>query len=292
VARKKSGLGKGLDALFEDNDTRESSAGTELMKISEIEPNRNQPRKEFDQAALEQLADSIREHGIIQPLVVRPTVEGTYQIVAGERRYRAARMAGLTELPVIIRELSDTETMELALIENLQREDLNPVEEALGYRELMEHYDFTQEAVSKSVGKSRPAVANALRLLNLPQAVLNWLKSGELTSGHARALLSMEDDQQILEAAQKIIKNGLTVRDAERMAKEQGQPKEKRNKKPRDSFFDEMELALSDELGRKVTVQGSNPKKKGSIVIEFYNLEDLKEIGNQLAEWYSGKKEE
>ena len=291
MARKKSGLGKGLEALFEDNDTREGSGGAEIMKISEIEPNRNQPRKEFDQGSLEQLADSIREHGIIQPLVVRPSSSGTYQIVAGERRYRAARMAGLTEVPVLIRELSDRETMELELIENLQREDLNPVEEALGYRELMETYDFTQETVSKSVGKSRPAVANALRLLNLPQPVLEMLKKGELTSGHARALLALEDENAILQAAEKIVKNGLTVRDAERMAKGSPEPKSKKPKF-RDSFYDEMELALSDELGRKVTVQGGNSKKKGTIVIEFYGLDDLKEVGNHLAELYSLKEKE
>lgn len=177
MARKK-GLGKGLEALFEDNNTAVSASGVELIKISEIEPNKNQPRRDFDQTALEQLADSIREHGIIQPLVLRPLTAGGYQIVAGERRYRASRMAGLNEVPAVIKELTDTETMEIALIENLQREDLNPVEEALGYQELMEKYDFTQDAVSKSVGKSRPAIANSLRLLNLPEEVLDMVRDG------------------------------------------------------------------------------------------------------------------
>ena len=188
---KKGGLGKGLDAIFIENDTENKSSV--MLKISEIEPSKNQPRTEFDEEALTDLADSIAQHGVLQPLLVRPIAgEDGYQIVAGERRWRASRMAGLTEVPAIIRELSDSEVMEIALIENLQRENLSPIEEALGYKSLIESYSFTQEEVAKTVGKSRAAVANAIRLLSLPQSILNLLSEGSLTAGHARALLSLK----------------------------------------------------------------------------------------------------
>lgn len=285
---RKGGLGKGLEALFEDNST--GMSGSETVKISEIEPNRNQPRKEFDQAALEQLADSIREHGVIQPLILRPLSSGGYQIVAGERRYRASRMAGLTEVPAVIRELSDTETMELALIENLQREDLNPIEEALGYKELMEQYQFTQEAVSKSVGKSRPAVANALRLLNLPETVIDYVREGKLSSGHARAILAFETEEEMEEIAQKAIKNNLTVREVEKLSKKKESRSSVRSSQEKDSFYDEMELALTSELGRKVKI--GLDKNKGTITIEFYGKEDLKELGNKIAEMFGNSSEE
>lgn len=203
MAVRKGGLGKGLDALFIDNTT---DNGPVTLRISEIEPNRSQPRKEFDEAALADLADSIREHGVIQPLLVRPLPSGGYQLVAGERRWRASRMAGLSEVPVVIRELSDHETMELALIENLQRQDLNPMEEALGYRSLMDEYQMTQEEVAKVIGKSRPAIANSLRLLALPQPVAEWIQEGKLSAGHGRALLALEDEAAILEAAQTLLK--------------------------------------------------------------------------------------
>ena len=196
---KKGGLGKGLDALFVENDTGDTSSVT--LRISEIEPNREQPRKNFDEEALTELADSIRQHGVIQPLLVRPMENGTYQLVAGERRWRASRMAGLTEVPVVIKDLSEIEAMELALIENLQRQDLNPIEEAVGFQQLMERYSMTQEQVASRVGKSRPAVANALRLLNLPEQVVAMVQSGEVSPGHARALLKLEDEEQILEIA-------------------------------------------------------------------------------------------
>ena len=188
---KKGGLGKGLDALFVENDTGDTSSVT--LRISEIEPNREQPRKYFDEEALTELADSIRQHGVIQPLLVRPMENGTYQLVAGERRWRASRMAGLTEVPVVIKDLSEIEAMELALIENLQRQDLNPIEEAVGFQQLMERYSMTQEQVASRVGKSRPAVANALRLLNLPEQVVAMVQSGEVSPGHARALLKLEE---------------------------------------------------------------------------------------------------
>ena len=186
MAKKLGGLGKGLNAIFIENDNEENN-GPVTIKISEIEPNRSQPRKEFDEEALNELADSIAKHGLLQPLLVRPLTLGGYEIVAGERRYRASRMAGLTEVPVVIRELSEAETMELALIENLQREDLTPLEEAMGYSVLMDEHGFTQEEVARSVGKSRPAVANALRLLKLPESVTEALKEEKISAGHARA---------------------------------------------------------------------------------------------------------
>ncbi len=188
---KKRGLGKGLDAIFAEN-APDSAEGAVQVKISEIEPNREQPRKEFDSEALSELADSISQHGVLQPLLLRPMLTGGYRIVAGERRWRAARMAGLTEVPAVVREMSDAEEMLFALIENLQREDLTPLEEARGYRTLIESQDFTQEEVSQAVGKSRPAVTNALRLLNLPEDIQQMLERGEITAGHARTLLSFK----------------------------------------------------------------------------------------------------
>lgn len=282
MARKK-GLGKGLEALFEDNNTAVSASGVELIKISEIEPNKNQPRRDFDQTALEQLADSIREHGIIQPLVLRPLTAGGDQIVAGERRYRASRMAGLNEVPAVIKELTDTETMEIALIENLQREDLNPVEEALGYQELMEKYDFTQDAVSKSVGKSRPAIANSLRLLNLPEEVLDMVRDGSLSSGHARAILSLEEPGQMVSLAKRVADEGLNVRAVEKLVKKSSE--KQKEEKPadfvaKDKYFSEMQLALTTALGRKIAIEKG--RKKSKLVIEFYDETDLKEIAQKL----------
>ena len=218
MALKRGGLGKGLDALFMENDA-EDSAGTVTLKISEIEPNRSQPRHDFNEESLRELADSIAAHGVLQPLLVRPLPEGGYQLVAGERRWRASRMAGLFEVPVIIRELSDSETMQISMIENLQRENLNPVEEALGYKTLIDEYGFTQDELSKTVGKSRPVITNALRLLKLSQEILDMLRNGEITTGHARALLSIDNADEQLRIAQLIVKNDLTVRDIERIAK-------------------------------------------------------------------------
>lgn len=280
---KKSGLGKGLDALFVDNSSGQSS-GTVTLRISEIEPNKNQPRKDFDDTALAQLADSIALHGVIQPLLVRPMTNGSYQLVAGERRWRASKMAGLSEVPVVIQEMTDSEMMELALIENLQREDLNPIEEALGYRELMEQHSLTQDQVAQKVGKSRPAVANALRLLNLPDKVVKLVRGGELSSGHARALLALEDEKEMEALAQQAAKGLLTVRDIEKQAKKDTQkPGKKGNASPalRDSFYDEMELALKQELGKKIkiTTKGS----KGTLEIEFYSKEELTDLAQRLA---------
>ena len=280
---KLGGLGKGLDALFVDNETKDS--GNMQLRLSSIEPNKDQPRKQFDEDALMELADSIRQHGVIQPLLVRPLDNGMYQLVAGERRWRASRMAGLMEVPVVIRDLSDHEAMEIALIENLQRKDLNVIEEALGYQQLMEKYDMTQEKVAERVGKSRPAVANALRLLNLPEQVIDMVKAGEVTAGHARALLKLEEEVEIIDIAKKIQKGRYSVRDVEKItAKKKEEPKAEAEKTEpvwQNSFFKEMELALATELGRKVKVTVSE-KGNGSIELDFLSKEDLADIAARL----------
>ncbi len=280
---KLGGLGKGLDALFVDNDTKDS--GNMMLRLSSIEPNKEQPRKQFDEDALMELADSIRQHGVIQPLLVRPLDNGMYQLVAGERRWRASRMAGLMEVPVVIRDLSDHEAMEIALIENLQRKDLNVIEEALGYQQLMEKYNMTQEKVAERVGKSRPAVANALRLLNLPEQVIDMVKAGEVTAGHARALLKLDDEVEIIDIAKKIQKGRYSVRDVEKItAKKKEEPKtvkEKADPVWQNSFYKEMELALATELGRKVKVTVSE-KGNGSIELAFLSKEDLADIAARL----------
>ena len=273
MATKNRGLGKGLDAIFAENTVETGGAVT--IRLSEIEPNRNQPRKEFDEAALSELADSIAEHGLLQPILVRPLPDGGYQIVAGERRWRASRMAGLSEIPAVIRELSERDAAQLALVENLQREDLNPLEEAEGYGVLIETYGLTQEEAAKSVGKSRPAVTNALRLLSLPEGVKALLREGKLSAGHARALLALEDPQRIEKAALLIAEKGLSVRAAERLAQE-AKAEKKPEKRRKNVLFREAELALQEQLGRKVSVIGS--RKKGTLQIEFYGEDDLKEL--------------
>ena len=277
--KKKNGLGMGLDALFLDNSTEENSAGFVSVNINDIEPNREQPRKTFDEEALSELAASIGEHGIIQPLVVRPIADGGYQLIAGERRWRAARIAGLNEVPVVIREITDSELLELALVENLQREDLNPIEEAQGLSLLMETYEMTQEQAAKRVGKSRPAVANAIRLLLLPPSVVDMVRDGKISAGHARALLALSDNEKIKELADRIIKKGMSVRDTERLVKfmiKEAKGKKKPTKK-RDIYYDEVELAVSDTLGRKAKVN-VNATGKGTIQIEFFGKEDLEKL--------------
>ena len=276
---KKRGLGKGLDAIFAEN-TDETTEGAVSVKISEIEPNRDQPRKEFDSEALSELADSISQHGVLQPLLLRPLLTGGYRIVAGERRWRAARMAGLTEVPAIIREMSDAEEMLFALIENLQREDLTPLEEARGYRTLIEAQDFTQEEVSKAVGKSRPAITNALRLLNLPEDIQGMLERGEITAGHARTLLSFKSQEDMRLGAQKA-KDGASVRELEALAKRLNEKKESLPKTPRkNQYFEEAQLAVGEYLNRRVKVAGS--KQKGTLQIEFYGEEDLQNLLHDL----------
>lgn len=278
MAAKKSGLGRGLDALFADNSVEEASSNSVKLKLMDIEPNREQPRKVFEDGALAELADSIAQHGVIQPLLVRPLKDGGYQLVAGERRWRAARMAGLTEVPVVIKELTDSETVELAMVENLQREDLNPLEEALGYKYMMEKLSITQEEAAQKVGKSRPAVANALRLLNLPESVLNFVENRQVSPGHARALLAFDSEDKMLEICRLIVKNGLSVREIEKLAKAQKtEPKVKAPKK-RDSFYSEVELALGKSTGRKIKV---NEAKK-TIEIEFFDKDDLSAIAREF----------
>lgn len=281
MAKKQSGLGKGLGALMLENNT-DSMVSTDTLAVNDIIPNKEQPRKTFDEAALQELADSIKQHGVLQPLLVRPLTTGGYQLVAGERRWRASRLAELKEVPVIIKELSDTEAMEIAIIENLQREDLNPIEEAEGLQALIDKCGFTQEEVATSVGKSRPAITNALRLLRLPQEVRQMTKDGDISAGHARALLAFDNEPMMLECAKQIVDKKLTVRDVEKMAKRPETSKIKASSgRARDSFYDEVELALSDALGTKVKVY--NGRNKGTLEIEFYTLDDLKNIANAIA---------
>lgn len=281
MAQKKGGLGKGLELLFAEN-ALEDAGKAVTLPIGEIEPNREQPRKAFDDAALAELSASIAQHGVLQPLLVRPMSGGGYQIVAGERRYRASRMAGLTELPAVIRELSDKEAAQLTLIENLQREDLNPMEEALGFQKLMESYGLTQEETAHIVNKSRPAVANALRLLNLPEEVTAMVANGTLSAGHARAVLSFAPELQV-ETAKNAVKSGASVRELERQAR--AAQREKKTPRAtafrRDSFYDEVELALSEALSRKVRVTVG--EKSGTLSLEFYDREDLQELANRLS---------
>ncbi|MBR2338425.1 MAG: ParB/RepB/Spo0J family partition protein [Clostridia bacterium] len=280
MAGKIGGLGRGLEALFAENAVEEQGKAVTLS-IHEIEPNKAQPRKQFDDAALGELAASIAQHGVLQPLLVRPLSNGAYQLVAGERRWRASRMAGLSEVPVVVREMTDREAAEIALIENLQRQDLNPIEEADGYRILMERYDLTQEEIAKAVNKSRPAVANALRLLQLPNELAALVKDGSLSAGHARALLSFETAEERDAAAKAAIQNDLSVRALEKMAKAARTSPKKETHSRRDSLFDEVELALAEQLGRKVRVV--NKGDNGVLQIEFYSKEDLQALANQVA---------
>ena len=275
--KKKAGLGKGLDALFIDNSTEEN--GDKLVNINDIEPKRDQPRKYFDEEALKELADSIAMHGVIQTLLVRPLSDGGYQLIAGERRWRASRMAGLTQIPVVVKEMTDEEAMELALIENLQREDLNPIEEAEGFKLLMDTYSFTQEQAAEKVGKSRPAVANALRLLSLPQEVLDMVKQGIISSGHARTLIPLTDEKLIIKLAEEISQKELSVRETEKIVKTLMKPKSEivKKKSKRDPYYDECEIAIREELGRKAKINVSRGNK-GSIEIEFFSKEDLQSI--------------
>lgn len=284
MAAKKGGLGRGLDALFADNSIEEiASTSAVKLKIMDIEPNRDQPRKIFDEDALAELADSIAKHGVIQPLLVRPMPDGSYQLVAGERRWRASRMAGLTEVPVVIKELSDEEAMALALIENLQREDLNAIEEAQGIKALMDTLSLTQDEAAERVGKSRPAVANALRLLKLPDSVIALVSDGKLSPGHARALLGFKDEQDIIETADLIIEKGLTVRDVEKLVKKRNkEPKAEKPAARRASYYDEVELALTDFLGRKVKVGTKPGKESGVLEIDFFDKEDLTRLADAL----------
>ncbi|HIT35467.1 MAG TPA: ParB/RepB/Spo0J family partition protein [Candidatus Faecousia intestinavium] len=276
------GLGKGLGALLGDfSEEAVESSAYQILPIYKVEPNPDQPRRDFDEEELQALADSISVHGVIQPLTVRQMPTGYYQIIAGERRWRAARLANLSEIPVVIVEADDKKAMELALIENLQRQDLNPVEEALGYQALIEEYGLTQEEAAGRVGKSRPAVANALRLLGLSPAVLEKLKNGELSAGHARAILTLKTEKKQQEAAKKIISLALSVRQAETLCKNMN--KESAPKKEPVFAVDyvaECEKSLSKQLGRGVKIV--NGKRKGRFELEFYGEEDLQRLLDAL----------
>ena len=276
----KGGLGSGFDFLYDENAADVQVKKT--LRLSDMEPNRQQPRKAFAEEAIAALADSIRQYGMLQPILVRP-YQGTYQIVAGERRWRAARMLGLDEVPVIIKEISDGEAMEIALIENLQRENLTPMEEANGYRQLMEQYGMTQEAVAKTVGRSRSSVANALRLLQLPEEIQMLLESGAISAGHGKALLAIANPEKQLEAAKRAANGTLTVRAIEKMAvsPDVEPPADPADQKI-DSYFKEMELSLQERMGRRVSVQYG--KKKGALVLEFYDKDDLAALARRLTE--------
>ncbi len=276
------GLGKGLGALLGDfSEEISQDSPYKMLPIYKVEPNSGQPRQDFDPEALQELADSISVHGVIQPLTVRQMDSGYYQIIAGERRWRAARMAGLSEIPAVILEADDKKAAELALIENLQRQDLNPVEEAMGYQSLIGEYGMTQEEASRQVGKSRPAVANALRLLSLPPALLEKVRAGELTPGHARAVLSLKSEKKQMEAAQKIIALGLSVRQAETLCKNLAQEKKEAPEPPLQvDYVAECEKSLSRHLGRGVKIV--NGKRKGRFELEFYGQDDLQNLLDAL----------
>ncbi len=281
MAAKKGGLGRGLEALFNENATDSGSAVT--VNVMDIEPNRDQPRRDFDETALSELADSIAKHGLLQPIIVRPLSGGTYQIIAGERRWRACRMAGVHDVPVIIKQMDDREYMEVALIENMQREDLNALEEAMGFRTLIDTFGLTQEEVAESVGKSRSAVTNALRLLNLNESEREALRTGIISAGHARALLSCEDEElrerMLLAAA-----DGASVRELERMAAAQKKSRTPKKTVVKNTYYNEVELALRNELHRKVNITPSSTNKdRGTITIEFFSKDELAEFAKKLA---------
>ena len=275
MATKNRGLGRGIESIFDENSTDSDKIVT--LNINEIEPNRNQPRKDFDEEALNSLAESIGQHGLIQPIIVRPTIGGGYTIIAGERRWRACRMAGLTEIPVVIKDTDEQNLMEMALVENLQREDLNPVEEALGYKSLIDGFGLTQEEVATKMAKSRSAVANALRLLNLKEEELEALRSGKITSGHARALLSAENEEIRAKMFESAL-NGENVRVLEKMAKEK---KKATKKATKPTFYNEVELSIKNELHRKAIVKPTG-KGKGTLTIEFFSEQELSDFAEKL----------
>ena len=276
--KKKSGLGRGFDSLFLDNAADSApDGGAVTLKLGEIEPDRGQPRKTFDPAAMAALENSIREYGVLQPLLVRPMSDGSYRIVAGERRWRAARAAGLTEVPVVIRSLTDEEACAIALIENLQREDLDPLEEAEGIQRLIQEFGFTQAQAAERLSKSRPAITNSLRLLELPPKAREALSAGKISAGHARALLGLSDAALIEEALKKVIEGGLSVRQTEALVKAmQKTPKPKTERLNKDNYFNEVQCSLSTVLARKVKVTGG--EKGGKLTIEFFSKDDLRKL--------------
>ena len=277
MKKKQTGLGRGLSALIDDAALAEASGEIRSLPLHKIEPNPLQPRRVFDPEALQTLADSIAAHGLIQPLSVREMPNGYYQIIAGERRWRAARMANLDEVPVLVLDADDRTVMELALVENLQREDLNPMEEAAGFQTLMDEYGLTQETIAERVGRSRSAVANSLRLLSLSDELADLVRSGTLSAGHARALLSLKDEKLRRQAAQRIMALQLSVRQAETLCRNLGKPKQKPVEQPLTvDYIAECEKSLSRHLGRKVKIV--NGKRKGRFELEFYGPEDLNRL--------------
>ncbi len=283
------GLGKGLNSLFEENETDFEESQKELIQIpiTQVEPNKAQPRKTFEKDALDELASSIAQNGMLQPIIARPLQNGQYQIVSGERRWRAARLAGLREVPVIVKELDDKTTLEIGLIENLQREDLNIVEEAKGYRVLIEEFSLTQEEVAKRVGKSRPVIANAMRILALPEKVLDLVLEGQLSSGHARALLPLQElyePQAFIKLVEQIVQKGLTVRDVENMAKKKPGKKQKTEDKNA-IYYASLCEDLSKSWGRKFRIKSEKSakgKEKGTILIEYYSKDDFENLIEKL----------
>ena len=281
---KFSGLGKGIDAIFLENTiTDDANPGIIKIKLSNIEAKANQPRKNFDEASLAALADSIATHGLIQPIIVREIIDGRYQIVAGERRFRASKIAGLTEIPAIIIDADELKTSQIALIENIQRENLNPLEEAMAYRSLAEQFDMTQEEISKQIGKSRSAIANMLRLLDLPEDLLSYVASGELSAGHARALLSLDDAADMIMLANKIIELQLSVRATEEAVKKMKKAKaaekdaETSAKKPMVvDYVRELELKMMSTLGRRVSI--SDTGKKKTVTLFYEDNDDLQNL--------------
>ena len=286
MAKKRGGLGRGLESLFEDVSPsfEPDNAKIETLPLREIEPDPDQPRKTFDDETLAELASSIAEHGLIQPIAVRPKVSGGYLIVAGERRWRACRMAGLTEAPVVVKDVTDEQAMEIALVENLQREDLDPVEEAMGIRELMTRCDLTQEQAARKLGKSRSALANSLRLLNLPENVLELLKSGFINTGHAKVILGLPTPELQEQAAQIIADNQLNVRQAEALCKKLAKPeKVPKEPEPRGTLPVEVEESLKQVLGSEVNVAYHGGK--GKLTVHFYSDEQLRAFANLLGQY-------
>ena len=277
-------LGRGLDALLGDSSLHTKEGGSVTLPISQVEPGLNQPRKHFDEEALAELAESIRQHGVLQPLTVRRLSSGYYQIIAGERRWRAARMAGLSEVPALIIEADDRKVMEIGLIENLQREDLNPMEEAAGYRTLIQEYGLTQEEAAHRVSKSRPAVANAMRLLSLPQEVQWLIEQGNLSAGHGRALLSLPGAESQIAFAEEIMGKKYSVRETEerirRLTQETETPAKEKPAHPHAIYFKDAEKKLTDRLSRRVTI--TQGKKKGKIALEYYDQDDLNALMKAL----------
>ena len=270
MAKKTGGLGRGLEALISDNFVEEGGSEQAVkLKIMDIEPNRDQPRKVFDEKSLSELADSISQHGVLQPLLVRPVINGSYQLVAGERRWRAARLAGLTEVPVIIKEMSDEEVM-------------NPLEEALGYKNMMETLNITQSEAAEKIGKSRPVVANALRLLNLPPEVQQMLGDNLITAGHARALLGFENTEDMISTAKLIVRDDISVREIERLVKRSKKEPAARKPQKKEKFYSEVELALRNNLGRKIKIRENGKKGAGTLEIEFFDQQDLENIAMML----------